>query len=71
MKLTYVNETISKDWRMFKDREKSPKHALSENDENKIKRKRGKSRKQAESHSNVEYKSVSKDDLEENADQTI
>ena len=52
---------------MFKDREKSRKHALSENDENKIKRKRGKSRKQTKSHSNIEYKFVSKNDLEKNA----
>ena len=56
---------------MFKSREKSRKHALSENDENKIKRKREKSRKQAKPHLNVEYKSVLKDDFEENADQTI
>ena len=41
MKLTYVNETISKDWRMFKNRGRFRKHALSKNDENKIKRKRG------------------------------
>ena len=56
---------------MFKGREKFRKHALSENDENKIKKKRGKSRKQTESHSNAEYKSALKDDLEENANQTI
>ena len=71
MKLIYVNEAISKDWRMFKNREKPRKHALSENDENKIKRKREKSRKQTKPHSNAEYKSVLKDDLEENANQTI
>ena len=71
MKLIYVNETISKDWRMFKNWKKLRKHALSENDENKIKKKREKSRKQAEFHSNVEYKFVLKDDLKENADQTI
>ena len=53
---------------MFKNREKFRKHALLENDENKVKRKREKSRKQAEFHSNVEYKFVLKDDLEENAD---
>ena len=68
MKLIYVNETISKDWRMFKSREKPRKHALSENNENKIKKKRERSRKQTKSHSNAKYKSVSKDDLEENAD---
>ena len=68
MKLTYVDETISKDWRMFRSRKRPRKHALSKNDENKIKKKRGRSRKQTESHSNVEYKSASKDDLEENAD---
>ena len=56
---------------MFKDREKLRKYALSENDENKIKRKREKPRKQTKSHSNAEYKSASKDNLEENADQTI
>ena len=56
---------------MFKDREKFRKYALSENDENKIKRKRERSRKQTKSHSNVEYKSVSKNDFEENANQTI
>ena len=53
---------------MFKGRKKSRKHALSKNNENKIKRKRGKLRKQTESYSNTEYKFVSKDDLEENAD---
>ena len=56
---------------MFKDREKSRKHALSENDENKIKRKREKSRKQIEFYLNVEYKFASKNDFEENANQTI
>ena len=53
---------------MFKSRERLRKHALSENDKNKIKRKREKSRKQTEFHSNAKYKSVLKDDLEENAD---
>ena len=71
MKLTYVNEIISKDWRMFRNWERFRKHALSENNENKIKRKREKSRKQTEFHSNAEYKSVLKNDLEKNADQTI
>ena len=71
MKLIYINETISKNWRMFKNRERFRKHALLKNNKNKIKKKRGKPRKQTESHSNVEYKSVSKDDLEKNADQTI
>ena len=71
MKLTYVNKTISKDWRMFKDREKFHKHALSENDEIKIKRKRGKSRKQIKFHLNIEYKFALKDDLKENINQTI
>ena len=71
MKLIYINEIISKDWRIFKDREKFCKHALSENDENKIKKKREKSRKQTEFHSNAEYKFVLKDDFKEDADQTI
>ena len=71
MKLIYVNEIILKDWRMFKDRERSRKHALSKNDENKIKKKRGRSRKQAEFHSNVEYKFVLKDDFEKDTNQTI
>ena len=71
MKLTYVNETISKDWRMFKNWKRFRKHALSENDKIKIKRKREKSRKQTEFHSNIEYKSVSKDDFEEDVNQTI
>ena len=71
MKLTYVNEVISKDWRMFKGREKLRKHALSKNDENKIKKKRERSRKQTKSHSNVKYKSASENDLEKNANQTI
>ena len=53
---------------MFKSRRKSRKHALSENDENKTKKKRGKSRKQTEFHLNIEYKFALKDDLEENAD---
>ena len=56
---------------MFKNREKSRKHALSENDENKVKRKREKSRKQTKFHSNAEYKSASNDDFEKNANQTI
>ena len=71
MKLIYINETISKDWRMFKNRERFYKHALLKNDENKIKKKRERSRKQAEFHLNIKYKSALKDDLEENADQTI
>ena len=53
---------------MFKSRERFRKHALSKNDENKIKRKREKSRKQTKSHSNAEYKFALKDNLEENAD---
>ena len=56
---------------MFKSREKSYKHALSENDKNKIKKKRKKSRKQTESHLNIEYKFVLKNDLEEDVNQTI
>ena len=56
---------------MFKDRKKSRKHALSENDENKIKRKREKSRKQTKLHLNIEYKFVLKDNLKENANQMI
>ena len=52
---------------MFKSQEKSRKHALSENDEIKIKKKREKSRKQTKFHSNVEYKFVLKDDLEKDA----
>ena len=56
---------------MFKSRERFRKHALSKNDKNKIKRKRGRSRKQTKSHSNAEYKFVFKDDLEEDANQTI
>ena len=68
IKLIYVNEAISKGWYMFKNRKRFRKHALSENDENKIKKKRGRSRKQTESHSNAEYKFVSKDDLEKDAD---
>ena len=67
MKLIYVNKTILKDWRMIKNREKSRKHALSENDKIKIKKKREKSRKQTKFYSNVEYKSASKNDLEKNA----
>ena len=53
---------------MFKDREKLRKHALSENDKIKIKKKRGRSRKQTKFHLNVEYKSVLKDDFEKDAD---
>ena len=68
MKLIYINETISKDWRMFKNREKSCKHALSKNNKNKIKRKRERSRKQTEFYLNIEYKFVLKDDLEKDAD---
>ena len=68
MKLTYINETISKGWRMFKSREKFQKHVLSENNENKIKRKREKLRKQTKSHLNIKYKFALKDNLEENAD---
>ena len=71
MKLTYVNETISKDWRMFKSRKRSHKHALSKNNKIKIKKNREKSRKQTKPHSNAEYKFVSKNDLEKDADQTI
>ena len=56
---------------MFKSREKFYKHALSENDKNKIKRKREKSRKQTKSHLNAEYKFALKDDLEKNANQMI
>ena len=52
---------------MFKSRERFRKHALSKNDKNKIKRKRERSRKQAEFHLNAEYKFALKDDLEENA----
>ena len=71
IKLIYINEINLKDWRMFKDRERFRKHALSKNNENKIKKKRKRSRKQTKSHSNAEYKFVSKNNLEENADQTI
>ena len=67
MKLIYINETISKDWRMFKNRKKFQKHALSKNDKNKIKKKRERSRKQTKSHSNAEYKFILKNDFEENA----
>ena len=56
---------------MFKNREKLRKHALSENDENKIKKKREKLRNQTKSHLNVKYKSVLKDDLKKDANQTI
>ena len=56
---------------MFRNREKSRKHALLKNDENKIKRKRERLQKQIKFHSNVEYKFVSKNDFKENADQTI
>ena len=52
---------------MFKSREKLRKHALSENDKNKIKRKRRRLQKQTKSHLNVEYKFVSKNDLEKDA----
>ena len=71
MKLIYINKIISKDWRMFKSREKFRKHALSKNDENKVKRKRERSRKQTKLYLNAEYKFASKNDLEKNADQTI
>ena len=71
MKLTYINETILKDWRMFKSRRKPRKHALSKNNKIKIRKKRERSRKQTESHSNIKYKFVLKDDLKEDADQTI
>ena len=53
---------------MFKDRERFRKHALSKNDENKIKKKRERLQKQIEFYLNVEYKFVSKDDLEKDAD---
>ena len=56
---------------MFKGREKFRKHALSKNDENKIKKKREKLRKQIEFHSNVKYKFISNDDFEEDANQMI
>ena len=56
---------------MFKNRERFRKHALSKNDEIKIKKKCGRSRKQTEFHLNVEYKFVLKDDLKKDADQTI
>ena len=71
MKLIYINETISKDWRMFKNRKKSHKHALLKINKNKIKRKREKLRKQIKLHSNAEYKFVLENDLEKNANQTI
>ena len=48
---------------MFKSREKSRKHALLKNDENKIKRKCERLRKQTEFYSYVEYKFISKDDF--------
>ena len=53
---------------MFKNRKRFRKHALSENDKIKIKKKRERLRKQTEFHSNVEYKFVSKNDFKENAD---
>ena len=53
---------------MFKDREKFRKHTLSKNDENKIKRKREKSRKQTKLHLNIEYKFTLNDDLKKDAD---
>ena len=53
---------------MFKDRKKLRKHALSENNKNKIKRKRERLQKQTEFYSNIEYKFVLKNNLEENAD---
>ena len=43
MKLIYVNKTISKDWRMFKNQKRFRKHALLKNDKNKIKKKRERS----------------------------
>ena len=49
-----------------KNRERFCKHALLKDDKNKIKKKRKKSRKQAKFHSNVEYKFVLKNNLEEN-----
>ena len=52
---------------MFKSWEKSCKHALSENNKNKIKRKRGKSRKQTEFHLNIKYKFVSNNNFKKNA----
>ena len=51
---------------MFKNRERFWKHALSENNENKIKRKRERLQKQIKSHLNVEYKFISKNNLKEN-----
>ena len=53
---------------MFKNREKSRKHALLKNDKIKIKKKRERSQKQIKFHLNVEYKFVSKNDLKKNAD---
>ena len=52
---------------MFKDRKKFRKHILLKNDEIKIKIKREKLRKQTEFYLNVEYKFISKNDLEKNA----
>ena len=52
---------------MFKNRKKFQKHALLKNDENKIKKKREKSRKQTKFHLNVEYKFVLKNDFKKNA----
>ena len=56
---------------MFKNRKRLRKHALLKNDENKIKKKREKSRKQTKFHLNVEYKFALKDDLKKNVNQTI
>ena len=50
---------------MFKNRKRFRKHTLLENNKNKIKRKRGKLRKQIESHINAEYKFILKNDLED------
>ena len=71
MKLAYVDEAISKGWRMPRGRGRPRKHALPEDDGNKVKRKRGRPRKQAEPHPDAEYKPAPKDDLEEDADQTV
>ena len=56
---------------MFKNWRRFCKHALSENDENKIKRKRERSQKQTEFYLNVEYKFALKNNFEKNANQTI
>ena len=66
MKLTYINEAILKDWRMFKSRKRFCKHALLKNDKNKIKKKRERLRKQIKFYLNAEYKFALKDDLEKN-----